>query len=170
MEISLTKSVLTQKHDFEHKTEHLCRLAQCLVLKQFSRFSRGGIANKQDARTPPARTYVCTNSTRNWKTESRFALRAFYPHNAAKEGKNVVQSRVFVVVVVVVRRRRIVGEDGTIAIASTGSSSGCGIDAHAVEPPGGGGADDGGSKTAGRTSNGGSSVRDWWCRLERWDR
>lgn len=114
------------------------------------------------------RTYVCANSSKTGKPSPAIALRAFYPHNAAKEGgKNVVQSRVFVVVVR--RRRRIVGGDGTIAIASTGSSSGSGIGANAGEPRGGGAAD-GGSKTSRRTSNGGSSVRDWWCRLERWDR
>ena len=114
------------------------------------------------------RTYVCANSSYTGKSPANRASRVLSTHNAAKEGgKNVVQSRVFVAVV---RRRRIVGGDGTIAIASTGSSSGCGIGANAGEPRGGGGGDDdGGSKTARRTSNGGSSVRDWWCRLERWD-
>lgn len=120
-------------------------------------------------RAGDARTYVCANSSKTGKPKSPPSRFARFIHTTPRR-KNVVQRRVFVVDFVVVVRRRIVGDDGTIAIASTRSSSGCGIGAHAGGEPRGAAADDGGSKAARRTSNGGSSVRDWWCRLERWDR
>lgn len=195
MESCLTKPILNPETDFKHETEHARRFARFLVLtKHFWRFSRipasgcpgvrvsvssvrlGRARNKRTrrgvfhaSRSSRARTVNNDAKAENQPSQENTLARSSHSRGTAQRRtrgtrgrKNVVQSRVFFLCVVGRRRRRrpIVGELGTIAGSSLRRR---GIRARAED----------GEKTARwrrRRSNGGASDRDWWCRLERWDR